>query len=64
MLNRGAFRIISMALVLSLFGAAAIYSADAQAAPKPLKSLVSVGVCVGIILSPDGKGVVACDRIG
>src|SRR5215475_6323566 len=35
MLNRGAFRIISLALVLSLFGAAAIYSADAQDPPRP-----------------------------
>jgi len=33
-------------------------------ATKPLKSRVSVGVCVGIILRPFGKGVVACDRIG
>ena len=35
MLNRGAFRIISLALVLALFGAAATYSADAQDPPRP-----------------------------
>jgi len=35
MLNRGAFRIITLALVLALFGAAAIYSADAQDPPRP-----------------------------
>jgi hypothetical protein len=35
MLNRGASRIISLALVLALFGVAAIYSAEAQDPPRP-----------------------------
>src|SRR5215468_4615199 len=35
MLNRGAFRIISLALVPMLFGAAAIYSVRAQDPPRP-----------------------------
>ena len=35
MLNRGAYRIISLALVLMLFGAAAIYSVHAQDPPRP-----------------------------
>jgi hypothetical protein len=35
MLNRGAFRIISLALALALFGVAAIYNADARDTPRP-----------------------------
>ena len=33
MLNRGAFRIISLALVLAVLSVAAIYNADAQGPP-------------------------------
>jgi Ca-activated chloride channel homolog len=35
MLNRGAFRIISLALILALLSVAAIYNADAQDPPRP-----------------------------
>jgi hypothetical protein len=35
MLNRSTFRIISIALVLGLFGVPAVFNADAQDPPRP-----------------------------